>query len=132
MDHPAVLERLNRLTPDQRTAATAPPGPVLCVAPAGSGKTTTLVARVAWLVDGGASPAAICLVAFNKRAADELVGRLDGALEPLGVAAGSVRVRTFHALGREILGDAGVSVEPLIDRDAMLRELYPKSTRADR
>src|SRR6187431_870591 len=115
--HQSVIERLQRLAPDQRGAATAPPGPVLCVAPAGSGKTTTLVARVAWLVDGGASPGSICIVAFNKRAADELVERLDAALEPLGVAAGSVRVRTFHALGREILADGGVAVEPLIDRD---------------
>src|SRR4051794_25118372 len=51
--HSSVADRLARLAPDQRTAATAPPGPVLCVAPAGSGKTTTLVARVSWLVDGG-------------------------------------------------------------------------------
>src|SRR3989304_384027 len=51
--HPAVVERLGRLSPDQLAAATAPPGPVLCVAPAGSGKTTTLVARVAWRIDGG-------------------------------------------------------------------------------
>ena len=130
--HQSIVDRLGRLAPDQRGAATAPAGPVLCVAPAGSGKTTTLVARVAWLVDRGASPATICLVAFNKRAADELVERLDAALEPLGVAAGAVRVRTFHALGREILADAGVAVEPLIDRDAMLRELYPRATRADR
>src|SRR5262245_13421097 len=36
--HPAVAERLGRLAADQRAAATAPPGPVLCVAPAGSGK----------------------------------------------------------------------------------------------
>ena len=50
--HPAVAERLARLAPDQRAAATAPPGPILCVAPAGSGKTTTLVARMAWLIDG--------------------------------------------------------------------------------
>ena len=63
-----------RLAPDQRAAATAPPGPVLCVAPAGSGKTTTLVARVAWLVDGGADPGSVCIVAFNKRAAEELDG----------------------------------------------------------
>jgi DNA helicase II / ATP-dependent DNA helicase PcrA len=126
------VDRLGRLSQDRRAAATATPGPVLCVAPAGSGKTTTLVARVAWLVDGAAPPAAICLVAFNKRAADELVERLDAALEPLGVAAGAVRVRTFHALGREILADAGIAVEPLIDRDAMLRELYPRATRADR
>src|SRR5690349_10447376 len=109
--HPSVAERLAKLAPDQRAAATAPPGPVLCVAPAGSGKTTTLVARVAWLVDGGADPSSVCLVAFNKRAAEELTERLDAAVAPLGVAAGSVRVRTFHALGREILGDAGVAVE---------------------
>ena len=49
----AVAALLDRLAPDQRAAATAPPGPVLCVAPAGSGKTTTLVARIAWLVDRG-------------------------------------------------------------------------------
>jgi superfamily I DNA/RNA helicase len=50
----SAAERLARLAPDQREAATAAPGPVLCVAPAGSGKTTTLVARVAWLVATGA------------------------------------------------------------------------------
>ena len=130
--HPSVAERLARLAPDQRAAATAPPGPVLCVAPAGSGKTTTLVARVAWLVDGGADPGSVCIVAFNKRAAEELTARLDAALVPLDVAAGSVRVRTFHALGREILRDAGVAVEPLADRDAVLRDLFPGITRADR
>jgi len=130
--HPSVSERLFRLAPDQRAAATAPPGPVLCVAPAGSGKTTTLVARVAWLVDGGAEPGSVCIVAFNKRAAEELADRLDAALAPLGVPERSVRVRTFHALGREILRDAGVDVEPLADRDAVLRDLYPGISRADR
>jgi superfamily I DNA/RNA helicase len=130
--HPAVVERLAKLQIDQRRAATAPPGPVLCVAPAGSGKTTTLVARVAWLVDEGALPASICVVAFNKRAAEELTERLDAALSPLGVAAGSVRVRTFHALGREILVDGGLSVDPLVDRDQVLRELLPEASAADR
>ena len=130
--HPTVAERLARLAPDQRAAATAAPGPLLCVAPAGSGKTTTLVARVAWLVDGGADPGSVCLVAFNKRAADELTERLDTALAPLGRAPGSVRVRTFHALGREVLADAGVDVDGLVDRDEVLRGLYPEATRADR
>jgi superfamily I DNA/RNA helicase len=130
--HPSVGERLARLAPDQRAAATAPPGPVLCVAPAGSGKTTTLVARVAWLADGGTDPASITVVAFNKRAAEELTERLDAALRPFGIASGSVRVRTFHALGREILRDAGVPVEPLADRDEVLRDLFPGISRADR
>jgi superfamily I DNA/RNA helicase len=121
--HPAVRERLDRLAPDQRAAATASPGPVLCVAPAGSGKTTTLVARIAWLVASGAPPATVCAVTFNRRAAEELRARLDAALEPLGIAPGGVRVRTFHALGREIVLGAGEPVEPLVDRKDVLRAL---------
>ncbi|MEA2678135.1 MAG: ATP-dependent helicase UvrD/PcrA [Chloroflexota bacterium] len=120
--HPAVTERLARLAPDQRAAATAPPGPVLCVAPAGSGKTTTLVARVCWLVASGADPASITAVTFNKRAAEELGERLALALEPLEPAV-VPRVRTFHALGREILSEAGVSVRNLTDRADVLRAL---------
>ena len=129
--HPSIVERLGRLTADQRAAATAPPGPVLCVAPAGSGKTTTLVARIAWLIGGGAQPDTIAAITFNKRAAEELAERLDAAVEPLGVAAGAVRVRTFHALGREILRDAGLPVEPLVDRAAMVAELWPDTTSAE-
>jgi DNA helicase-2/ATP-dependent DNA helicase PcrA len=130
--HPAVRERLERLTADQRGAATAVPGPVLCVAPAGSGKTTTLVARMAWLVDGGADPATIAAITFNKRAAEELAERADAALEPLDIPSGAVRVRTFHALGREILRDAGRPVEPLIDRAAVIADLWPRTTPAER
>lgn len=121
----SVTERLERLAPDQRAAATAPPGPVLCIAPAGSGKTTTLVARIAWLVATGADPAGITAVTFNKRAADEMASRVDAALEPLGLASGGVRVKTFHALGREILAEGGMAVEPLLDREAVLRDLWP-------
>lgn len=126
MPHADVAERLARLTADQRLAATAPPGPVLCVAPAGSGKTTTLVARMAWLVDGGVDPTTMAAITFNKRAAEELGARLDAALAPLNVAAGTVRVRTFHALGREILRDAGIDVAGLVDRAAVLTELFPE------
>ncbi|MEA2623671.1 MAG: ATP-dependent helicase UvrD/PcrA [Chloroflexota bacterium] len=119
-----VAERLERLAPDQRAAATSPPGPILCVAPAGSGKTTTLVARIAWRIATGTDPARICALTFNKRAAEELDARLGEALAPLGIEGGTVRVRTFHALGREILADAGVDVSRLMDRAALLAELY--------
>ncbi len=95
---PSVVDRLARLAPDQRAAATAPPGPVLCIAPAGSGKTTTLVARIAWLVATGVDPAAITAVTFNKRAADEMAARVDAALEPL------------------------------LDREAVLRDMWPDIT----
>jgi superfamily I DNA/RNA helicase len=130
---PTAYSLLETLAPDQRAAATAPLGPVLCVAPAGSGKTTTLVARIAWLVDGGVDPATITAITFNKRAADELAERLTTALAELhGGPCESVRVRTFHALGREILMSAGIGVESLVDRDEILREVVPNADLATR
>jgi superfamily I DNA/RNA helicase len=131
--HPAVIERLSKLQVDQRRAATAPPGPVLCVAPAGSGKTTTLVARIAWLVDEGADPETICAITFNKRAAEELRERVSVALAPMGDGlAERIRIRTFHALGLEVLREAGETVQPLLDRDEILRVVAPRATVADR
>jgi len=147
MTHPgpalpdAVAERLARLAPDQRAAATAAPGPVLCIAPAGSGKTTTLVGRIAWLVATGVDPASIAAITFNARAAEELRERLAPALAPLGTgvlatagegaADGCVRVRTFHALGLEILRDAGRPPR-LASREAVLRRVLPGSGTAAR
>lgn len=57
--------------------------------------------------------------------------RLDVALEPLGVAAGAVRVRTFHALGREILQEAGIDVDTMVDRTAVLHDLLPSADDAE-
>jgi superfamily I DNA/RNA helicase len=119
---------LQALAPDQRAAATAP-GLVLCVAPAGSGKTTTLVARIAWLIESGVDTGSICAITFNKRAAEELENRIG---ERLGQVAAGVRVRTFHALGREILLDAGQPVEPLLDRSAVLHREFPEAGSAAR
>jgi DNA helicase-2/ATP-dependent DNA helicase PcrA len=102
------------------------------VAPAGSGKTTTLVARVAWLVAGDTDPATVVAITFNRRAAEELRARIDPALVPLGVEPGAVRVRTFHALGLEILRSAGRATGPLLDRDALLRRLLPSVDRGTR
>ena len=131
---PSVAQHLARLAPDQQAAATAPPGPILCVAPAGSGKTATLVARIAWLITGPsrADPATICALTFNRRAAEELRARLERALQSPGVAAELPRVRTFHALGREILQEAGVDVSRLLDRGAALGEIFPTASPGQR
>jgi DNA helicase-2/ATP-dependent DNA helicase PcrA len=130
--HPAVVDRLARLQADQCAAATAPPGPVLCVAPAGSGKTTTLVARIAWLIDSGAAPESICALTFNRRAAEELRERIAAALEPLGEGlADRLRIRTFHALGLEVLREAGAPTEPLLEREAVLQAVRPDLTPAE-
>jgi len=129
----AALEAmLARLSPDQRDAATAPPGPILCVAPAGAGKTTTLVARVAVRVVEDARPERIRAVTFNRRAAVELRERIDSALAPLGVAPDTVPVATFHALGLEILRDGGRGPRVIADRAEVLRELWPAVPREAR
>ena len=65
----------------------------------------------------------MCAVTFNRRAADELRERVDAALAPAGVEPGTVRVRTFHGLGLEILADAGLPVHNIIERTALLEEL---------
>ena len=99
--HPAVVERLARLQDDQRIAATAPPGPVLCVAPAGSGKTTTLVARIAWLIDEGDGWTIVDVRASDLRAEH---GRVPGAVHaPLNV----LEWRVDPASGSQDPGIAG-------------------------
>ncbi|NJD29841.1 MAG: ATP-dependent helicase [Chloroflexi bacterium] len=106
---------------------------MLCVAPAGSGKTSTLVARITWLVDRGFPAEQVCALTFNRRAAEELRERRDAALEPLGEGlADRVRVRTFHALGLEILREAGRPVEPLLERETILRAVRPDADGAER
>jgi superfamily I DNA/RNA helicase len=131
MNLPAsVALRLDRLAPDQRAAATAPPGPVLCVAPAGSGKTTTLVARIAWLIATGVPPDEIAAITFNRRAAVELRERLDGALDWLPSDAREVRVRTFHALGMEILRSTRRPLERLVARETVLHAVVGRADRA--
>jgi superfamily I DNA/RNA helicase len=98
-----------------------------------SGKTTTLVARIAWLIDQGAAPESVCAITFNRRAAEELRERVVVALEPLGEGmAARVRIRTFHALGLEMLLEAGLPTEPLVDRDEVLRAVRPDLPVAER
>ena len=89
------------------------PGRCCASRPPGSGKTTTLVARVAWLVDGGARPGVGLLVAFNKRAAEELTERLDAALAPLGRRGGlRAGADVPRARPRDPRATRGVPVEP--------------------
>ena len=89
---------LDRLSPEQRAVVLAEDGPLLVVAGPGSGKTTTLAARVAYLVQvRGIPPAAVLVITFTTAAAHALRCRL-GAI--MGGAAGEVDVTTFHALVR--------------------------------
>ncbi|HYI65409.1 MAG TPA: UvrD-helicase domain-containing protein, partial [Candidatus Limnocylindrales bacterium] len=69
VESPALELILSTLDPEQRAAASLPDGPAQIIAPAGSGKTTTMVARLAVLMSRGVAPDRICVVTFNRDAA---------------------------------------------------------------
>jgi len=71
-----VPELFDALTPDQRRAVTHGTGPLLVVGGAGTGKTRTLIHRVAALIDRGVAPERILLLTFTRRAAAEMTRRV--------------------------------------------------------
>lgn len=117
----AVSDLLDRLDDEQRGAALLPDGPAQIIAPAGSGKTTTLVARLGVLLARGVAADRICVVTFNRDAAAELSGRIVSRLAPHAPGAETIEVRTLHALARQVLLDAGDPVHLLADRLPLLR-----------
>ena len=112
---------LDALDPEQRAAATLPDGPAQIIAPAGSGKTTTMVARLAVLLSRGVSPDRICVVTFNRDAAIDLKARVQRRLGRPVPAATTVEIRTLHALARQVLLDAGEGRRIVADRLPLIR-----------
>src|SRR4029453_4396071 len=94
------LDWLGELNQQQRGAAVAASDrPLLILAGAGSGKTTTLSARVAWLIAEGRAPERILLLTFTRPPPRELLPRTRALLERAGIAArGQVVGGTFHAV----------------------------------
>ncbi|HEX6220582.1 MAG TPA: ATP-dependent helicase, partial [Acidimicrobiia bacterium] len=105
------------LARDQLDAVSHLVGPARVIAPAGSGKTRVLTARVRHLIeDRGIEPELVTALAYNRRAATEMVDRL-----PEGEA---LNVRTLHSIGWEILrvGKPGFR---LVDEAEQRRRLEP-------
>jgi len=92
-----LLEELN---PAQRKAATTDSQNTLVLAGAGSGKTKTIVARAAYLIDKGVPANEIQIVTFTRRAASEIVTRVESHL---GLQAEGLRASTFHTFCLSIL-----------------------------
>ncbi len=95
---------LVELNPEQLAAASHGDGPLLIVAGAGTGKTATLVHRVAHLISHGADPRRVLLLTFTRRAAAEMLRRVDTLLSS-GDGRSSERVwgGTFHAIAARLL-----------------------------
>ena len=88
------------LNEQQLGAVTAPPGPLLVIAGAGSGKTRTLTYRVAYLLENGIDPRNILLLTFTNKAAREMLNRVANLLP---VDASGIWGGTFHSVGNRIL-----------------------------
>src|SRR5690242_21265469 len=93
---------LGELNPEQRIAATHPGGPLLILAGAGTGKTTTLCSRVAWLVTEGVAPERMLLLAFALRAARAGLQRAR-SLAPIPSGSRGVICGTFHSVAPRFL-----------------------------
>ena len=92
---------LNPLNDAQREAVTAPVGPVLVLAGAGSGKTRVLTHRVAWLIQAeGASPHSIMAMTFTNKAAGEMRARIESLL---GMPGAALWIGTFHGIAHRLL-----------------------------
>jgi DNA helicase-2/ATP-dependent DNA helicase PcrA len=111
MSHEYVLKpftpevRLNidyprELNEQQLAAVTAPPGPALVIAGAGSGKTRTLTYRVAYLLEQGIPADRILLLTFTNKAAGEMMHRVS---DLLGHELRTLWGGTFHSIGARIL-----------------------------
>lgn len=97
----------DELNPAQREAVEHEGSPLLIVAGPGTGKTKTIVQRIARLVRGGVSPRSITAISFTKKAAGELRERLAALL---GEEGERVLATTFHALGQRLLAAFGADI----------------------
>ena len=87
---------LASLNEQQRLAATAPAGHNLIIASAGTGKTSTIVGRIAYLLQQGTDPSKILLLTFTNKAAGEMIARL-GKFFPKHII-NKIEAGTFHAV----------------------------------
>jgi DNA helicase-2/ATP-dependent DNA helicase PcrA len=94
------------LNPEQAAAATHGDGPLLIIAGAGTGKTRTLVYRVAHLIERGVRPERILLLTFTRRAAQEMLARAERLV---GATSRKVHGGTFHATAHRLLRRYGAS-----------------------
>ncbi|MDR2790888.1 MAG: ATP-dependent helicase [Campylobacteraceae bacterium] len=99
---------LSRLNQEQYAAATAPLGHNLIIASAGTGKTSTIVARIAHLLQEGVKPEEILLLTFTNKAAAEMIERTARFFD--GETVKRIEAGTFHAVSYKLLKKIGKNI----------------------
>lgn len=140
VDYPRLGQAaLTNLVENQYKAVTAPPGPVLILAGAGTGKTRCLTARIAWCIaEQKLGLQHVLAITFTRKAAREMKERLASMMGP---AANSMNIGTFHGICMRILRDNAeyVGLSPrftVLDDDEQLRifkdvinEIFPNTAK---
>lgn len=103
-----MTELLEGLNDEQLAAVTHEEGPLMIIAGAGTGKTTVIARRIAWLIDQGkAKPENILALTFTDKAANEMEERVDRLL-PMGYV--DLSISTFHSFCERTLREFGVEI----------------------
>lgn len=105
---PSKLDYRKELNEAQYEAATTIEGPLLIIAGAGTGKTRTLVYRVAHLIDIGVDPRSILLLTFTRRAAEEMLRRASVLIDN---RCSQVAGGTFHSFANLVLRQYGRNID---------------------
>jgi DNA helicase-2/ATP-dependent DNA helicase PcrA len=103
------------LTPEQQAVVDHPPEPLRVAAGAGTGKTATVVERLATAVEGGIAPEEALGITFTNKAAEELADRLRGRMPAHAADGREVEVDTYHGFALRILREFGAVIG--VERD---------------
>ena len=117
---------LSTLNEEQLNAATAPLGHNLIIASAGTGKTSTIVGRIAHLIQSGVSPSTILLLTFTNKAAGEMIARLERYFPKKVVA--QIESGTFHAVSYRWLKEIypELALKQPSELKTLFRSIYEK------
>jgi len=113
-----IIDYKAELNPQQYKAVTNIEGPQLVIAGAGTGKTRTLIFRLAYLVENGINPQSILLLTFTRKAAQEMMRRASGILDE---RCSKVSGGTYHSFANYILR-----------KYALVIQMHPNFTILDR
>jgi len=117
---------LSRLNKEQYEAATAPFGQNLIIASAGTGKTSTIVGRIAYLLQQNIEPESILLLTFTNKAAAEMIERVAAIFD--ADIANRIDAGTFHAVSYRWLkkSDSKVVLKQPAELKTLFRSVYEK------
>lgn len=117
---------LSRLNDEQHKAATAKLGHNLVIASAGTGKTSTIVARIAYLLKSGIDPRKIMLLTFTNKASGEMIERVSNYFDK-GIIK-NITAGTFHSVSYRLLKqkDHSITLKQPKELKILLKSIYEK------